>query len=518
MGLLENLYLMRSTDAGRLTLRQRARLRRSRQLQAALEENALLAAPQFPPAPDRGAMLGGAYSRRTDLPALRAAASAQPLRRGWAAGGLLLLAGATLALLLVQQRPSWAQMDGYVLSYPLVYPGYAACVTNMSTPGPVQELHERVAAWAKAHADAAPPGWKFGLAYDEGIFSVPEDPWVKQHQRSPLVYAAVVKVTLLSDDEQLLASLLQATSGIPHVSTPGVDSQSWYYHQRLSKLFSRQDTLLINGRRYSFPRDFEPRDAELLGEHCASLQQGWPMAYAFFDPQFEQRFDLGTICRMERLKSGTVKISKLTDEPVFAGLDLPRPYILGLGLRVADNNHREESIEDIRRALYDLAKRRAANKQEEFKEFAGWGIIIPLLPAERFEGALEGRLPAQLSPAEQALTEQRYQQLQAAFDAWAKAHQAQLQATRLRGVVSASPGAIYRQRPGTNPKRLQDYDRDCLSFVVEMYLQEPALRHSLLEALRAGGLVHEPLVQELYPHQVPVKELQGPGSAISSNW
>ncbi len=507
MSLLETLYLTRVTDAGRLAPALQSRLKCDRRLQAALSDNALLAPPLCPAAPELRICLAQAFSRAQAVPRATRRSTARPLRLGWTLAGALLLAGLALALLVLPHRTSWAQMDGYILRYPLVYPGYASSTFDRLIPGPPRELEHRVEAWAAQHADAAPEGWKAGVAYCSGFNWSHEDPWVKQHAQLPLVQAAVMEVTLVSGDKALLESLLDATRDIAHVNNPEVVNESWLYSRRQTQMYSKQDSLIINGKKFVFPQDFYPDDAAQFGQICSSLNVGYPMAYAFFDAELERRCGLGTICKMERVDQNTISVETLTKDAVFKDLAIPEGYAQGMSVQ------HYKSTERIINRMYDIAKASALNKLEEFKELRGWGIVIPLLPPERFEGALNGTQPTTLNPEELAQTEASYAKLRAVFDAWATDNAPALAATHYRGVATASPEAIYTSpKSGVKSQNLKDYDRVCLAFSVVMYVEDPALRDSLLSALNASGLVHPALLWELYPIKVPLTQLQGRGS------
>ena len=80
-----------------------------------------------------------------------------------------------------------------------------------------------------------------------------------------------------------------------------------------------------------------------------------------------------------------------------------------------------------------------------------------------------------------------------------------------RAFTAAWRYAWYLSR---NREDAQDLLQDALAlaFTAELRVEDPALRDSLLGALSASGLVHPPLLWELYPIKVPLTQLQGLGS------
>ncbi len=170
--------------------------------------------------------------------------------------GLLTVAGLTLW----PRGNGWAVTDGWIVEYEIEVPAYYDFdygVNGAKDPtAPQDRLEQLVADWNEAHKDKAQlPG--------QPLATLKVMPAAKDSDE-PLLKRATAQLSFASDDQALLDELTELLrnpgEGLPQmIGVPLRYSRTWYANEKYPERYEPRE-IVIDGKPYSFPTDFESED------------------------------------------------------------------------------------------------------------------------------------------------------------------------------------------------------------------------------------------------------------------
>jgi len=399
---------------------------------------------------------------------------------------ILLAFLAAAALLFYPRHAGWAVSEGYILRCTVEIPSYLSVGEYNSYPSPFLTLEEAVDEWVELNADDA------SMSLDTPLASRSETRTTKAY---PLKMELLVDVTLRSGDSRLLAELIELINRLDYAAVSKVVNKEWIYHERYPELFVEGGIITINGTDYAFPQEFTAEQVEtLLWPIQAFKNTAYKRGYfAYCDLGDDERFDLGTVFEAELVEENHIVISTIMHEPLLPEEEIKVAKGFGTIDREGDMTD-EEAIEQLRRT----AKMPMPQTEEDWKVM-GFSVLVPLLPPERWQAALDDDSAAELSEAEAEQMIPRFLQIEQVFKQWLDTHQglkAKVTRKELMGKAARERwwGFARPVPPSHLTKTGWDFENTPIALKATVWIVDDKAQADLLQTLKQAPLVHEPLV------------------------